>query len=48
MIPSVDFDTVQLDDVSRHFGRRRALSRVSLTLAAGDIVGLLGPNGAGK
>ena len=48
MIPSVDFDAVQLDDVSRHFGRRRALSRVSLTLGAGDIVGLLGPNGAGK
>jgi heme exporter protein A len=43
-----DFDTVQLADVSRHFGRRRALSRVSLTLGAGDIVGLLGPNGAGK
>ena len=34
--------------MSRHFGRRRALSKVSLTLNAGDIVGLLGPNGAGK
>src|SRR5688572_11818536 len=44
----MDFDAVRLTDVSRHFGRRRALSRVSLTLAAGDIVGLLGPNGAGK
>jgi heme exporter protein A len=43
-----DFDTVRLIDVSRHFGRRRALSRVSLTAHAGDIVGLLGPNGAGK
>ena len=43
-----DFDTVQLRDVSRHFGRRRALARVSLTARAGDIVGLLGPNGAGK
>jgi heme exporter protein A len=43
-----DFDTVELVEVSRHFGRRRALSRVSLTLHAGDIVGLLGPNGAGK
>ena len=39
---------MQLDDVSRHFGRRRALSRITLTLKAGDIVGLLGPNGAGK
>jgi len=45
---SVDFTSVQAVDVSRHFGRRRALSRVSLTASAGDILGLLGPNGAGK
>ena len=45
---SVDFTAVQLVDVSRHFGRRRALARVSFTAAAGDIIGLLGPNGAGK
>jgi heme exporter protein A len=42
------FDRVDLADVSRHFGRRRAVSRVSLTARSGDIVGLLGPNGAGK
>jgi len=45
---AVDFDAVHAVDVSRHFGRRRALSRISLTLRSGDIVGLLGPNGAGK
>jgi heme exporter protein A len=45
---SADFDSVQVADVSRHFGRRRALANVTLTLRAGDIVGLLGPNGAGK
>jgi ABC-type multidrug transport system ATPase subunit len=44
----MDFDSVRLTEVSRHFGRRRALSKVSLVLNAGDIVGLLGPNGAGK
>jgi len=44
----MDFDSVRLTDVSRHFGRRRALSKLSLTLNGGDIVGLLGPNGAGK
>src|SRR6185295_13799353 len=44
----IEFDEVRLVDVSRHFGRRRAVSRISLTLRAGDIVGLLGPNGAGK
>jgi len=43
-----DFESVQLNDVSRHFGRRRALARLSLTARAGDILGLLGPNGAGK
>jgi ABC-type multidrug transport system ATPase subunit len=47
-VSTFDFESVQLVDVSRHFGRRRALSRVSLTLRSGDIVGLLGPNGAGK
>jgi heme exporter protein A len=45
---SADFDSVQLLDVSRHFGRRRALSHVSLHLRGGEILGLLGPNGAGK
>ena len=43
-----DFDRIELRDVSRHFGRRRALSRISLTCQAGDLVGLVGPNGAGK
>jgi heme ABC exporter ATP-binding subunit CcmA len=47
-LPAYDFEAVQLSDVSRHFGRRRALSHVSLTARSGDIVGLLGPNGAGK
>jgi heme ABC exporter ATP-binding subunit CcmA len=44
----VSFDSVTLVNVSRHFGRRRALASISLTARAGDIVGLLGPNGAGK
>jgi len=44
----IDFDDVRLADVSRHFGRRRAVSHVSLTARSGEIVGLLGPNGAGK
>jgi heme ABC exporter ATP-binding subunit CcmA len=45
---SLDFESVRVADVSRHFGRRRALSKINLTVGAGDIVGLLGPNGAGK
>lgn len=43
-----DFTVVQVRDVTRHYGRRRALSRVSLECRAGSILGLLGPNGAGK
>lgn len=45
---SLDFDHVAVDDVSRHFGRRRAVSRVTFTARSGTILGLLGPNGAGK
>jgi heme exporter protein A len=45
---SPDFDRVELADVSRAYGRRRAVSRVSLAVKSGDILGLLGPNGAGK
>jgi heme exporter protein A len=45
---SADFDRVVVDDVSRHYGRRRAVSHLSLTAGSGHIVGLLGPNGAGK
>jgi heme ABC exporter ATP-binding subunit CcmA len=43
-----DFDVLDVREVTRTFGRRRALNRVSLTCSAGEIVGLLGPNGAGK
>jgi heme ABC exporter ATP-binding subunit CcmA len=44
----IDFDDVAVEDVSRVFGRRRALSRVSFGIGRGHILGLLGPNGAGK
>src|SRR5699024_9622806 len=43
-----DFDRVEVEDVSRRFGRRRALAHVSLAAHAGEVVGLFGPNGAGK
>ena len=43
-----DFERLTVHRVSRHYGRQRALSRVSLVAEAGEIIGLLGPNGAGK
>ena len=39
---------LELAAVSKYFGERAALSRVSLGLAPGSALGLLGPNGAGK
>jgi len=39
---------IEVDDVTRDFGRVRALDRVSLAVPRGEIYGLLGPNGSGK
>lgn len=44
----LDFEQLTVEDLSRHFGRRRALSRISFSVERGCILGLLGPNGAGK
>lgn len=39
---------LSLDGVSVSFGEARALSSLSLQVAAGEVYALLGPNGAGK
>ena len=39
---------LQLNQVSKHFGALKALDRVSLSLAPGEVCGFIGPNGAGK
>jgi ABC-type multidrug transport system ATPase subunit len=39
---------LSIRELTRNFGRRRALARVSMDCRGGEIVGLLGPNGAGK
>ena len=39
---------LQLDAVSKHYGRLRAVNSVSFSLKKGEIAGFLGPNGAGK
>jgi heme exporter protein A len=43
-----DFHRLTVTDLSRFYGRRKALARVSFSCEGGDLVGLLGPNGAGK
>jgi heme exporter protein A len=45
---SIDFESLTFTDVTRNFGRRRVLNRVSFSCRAGEVVALLGPNGAGK
>jgi ABC-2 type transport system ATP-binding protein len=39
---------LEMRNISKHFGKRRVLSNVSLTVNEGEILGFLGPNGAGK
>ena len=53
MSPSVSFgveegQALEVSGVGHWFGRRAALSDVSLTVPQGALVSLLGPNGAGK
>src|SRR4051812_30415043 len=39
---------LQIDNLTKCYGRFCALDRLCLTISPGEIVGLLGPNGAGK
>ncbi len=39
---------IQVKELSKHFGSKTAVNKVSLTVNQGDIFGFLGPNGSGK
>jgi len=39
---------LEVSDVVKRYGTRRALDRLHFTVRSGEVVGLLGPNGAGK
>jgi len=40
--------SLQLDDVSKKFGKFKALDKISLNIKAGEVFAYLGPNGSGK
>jgi simple sugar transport system ATP-binding protein len=39
---------LELSNISKHFGAIQAVSDISLSLEAGQVIGLMGDNGAGK
>lgn len=41
-------EIIHLEEVSKAFGKNKAVSDVSFSVEKGRIFGLLGPNGAGK
>ncbi|MBO9649396.1 MAG: sugar ABC transporter ATP-binding protein [Variovorax sp.] len=47
-VPGEVTSVLELSRISKHFGAIQALTDVSLSLRAGEVVGLMGDNGAGK
>lgn len=39
---------IEINNVSKTYGKKRSLANVTLTVESGEVIGLLGPNGAGK
>ena len=44
----MDNPVIQLEELSKSYGRKRVLKGVNLTIGKGQIIGLIGLNGAGK
>lgn len=40
--------SINVQNITKKYGKQKALDKVSLEIKSGEIVGLLGPNGAGK
>jgi ABC-2 type transport system ATP-binding protein len=46
--PATPSAMIELNQVTKHFGARKAVDDLSLTVPPGEVFGLLGHNGAGK
>jgi ABC-2 type transport system ATP-binding protein len=40
--------SVKVTNLSKHYGKQKAVDNISFEISSGEIVGFLGPNGAGK
>lgn len=40
--------SIRVQNLTKEYGKQRAVNQISLTVQPGEIVGFLGPNGAGK
>ena len=40
--------TIRIEQVSKYYGKQKAVDKLSIELNNGELVGFLGPNGAGK
>jgi ABC-2 type transport system ATP-binding protein len=48
MLFAPTLEMIETKELSKQYGRVQALDRLSVSIAAGEILGFLGPNGAGK
>jgi phosphonate transport system ATP-binding protein len=46
--PSAGANAIEIESLNKTFGKRKALRRVSICVAPGEMVALIGPSGSGK